>query len=78
MNENEIRDQIPDSVYNELLDLFGKEETDRILQNERTDFRYLTLKIFSAKFRRRFGVNFWLVFAIGLVIYVIFEFLILL
>ena len=54
MNEDEIREQIPEPIYKELIDLFGKEKTDEILKNERTDFRYLTLKIMAAKFKRRY------------------------
>lgn len=78
MDENEIKEQIPEPVYKDLIDLFGKEETDKILKNERTDFKYLTLKIMAAKFKRRFGINFWLVLTIGIAIYLILEFFILL
>lgn len=74
MDENEIKEQIPEPIYKDLIELFGKEKTDEILKNERTDFKYLTMKIMAAKFKRRFGINFWLVLAIGFTIWLIYVF----
>ncbi|MCK4661483.1 MAG: hypothetical protein KAT68_01350 [Bacteroidales bacterium] len=74
MDKNELRNQIPEPLYEELVELFGKDKTEKIIQTERHDFRYLTMKILAERFRRKFGINFWIVLAIGFFIWLIYVF----
>ncbi len=76
MDENEIREQIPEPIYKDLIELYGKDKTIEILNSKRTDFRGLTMRIMAEKFKRRFGISFWIVFAIGFAIWLIYVFFI--
>lgn len=62
---------IPEIVYQELVDLFGQEKADEIDERKGIDFRYLSLGIFAEKFKRRFGVNVWLVCTIILILFLL-------
>ena len=64
MNSKNPNERIPDPIYDELVELFGEEKADEIVEREGIDFRYLSMMIFAEKFKRRFGVDLRLICAI--------------
>lgn len=61
MNEKEKHEQIPELIYKELIDLFGKAKTEDILKSKRTNFKYLKMKIMAAKFKKKYSISFWFI-----------------
>ncbi|MEN8118094.1 MAG: hypothetical protein ABFS16_14010 [Bacteroidota bacterium] len=39
MDNRDLKDKIPDSVYIELVELFGKEQADKMVKDSKTDFK---------------------------------------
>ena len=68
--------KIPDPIYYELVELFGVDKANEIVENEEIDFRYLTMFIQKERIKRRFGVkvNIWLVAIIILMLYLIYSY----
>lgn len=72
--ENKFKDQIPDQIYFELIELFGQEKTEELLKTGRTDFIYLTRLIYAEKFKRRFGIELKYVLTIIFALWLIYFF----
>ena len=71
MTSSKFNNKIPDLIYKELIDLFGQEKTDRMVENDKTDFRSLTILIFAEKFKRKFGINLWIIILLGLLLWIV-------
>ncbi len=62
-------DKIPDSVYFELVELIGEEKANEWVNREEIDFRYITLFIQKEKFKRKYGVNLWVIVIVLILLY---------
>jgi hypothetical protein len=58
------KNQIPDPLWEEMVDFYGYEKAYRISQNHILSFHTLTIKLFIDKFKKRFGVSLFLIILI--------------
>jgi len=64
MNSKNPNDKVPDLIYNEMVEMYGKERADEIVEKDEIDFRYITMQMYSEKIIQKTGVNFWIIFAV--------------
>jgi hypothetical protein len=65
------RDKIPESTLNELIELFGYERAELILEQEQYDFKAIQMIIFWEGLKRRYGNIVWVYALLILIIVVI-------
>jgi len=54
--------EIPEQLYEELVELFGHEKTDEILTQSGAEYYWLSYIIIREQLRRRYGINIRLVY----------------
>ncbi len=56
MKENSNKN-LPDIIYNDLIELFGKDKACEIIEQHGNNFRYLNYLILDEHTKRRIGLN---------------------
>ena len=49
------KSKIPEPILSDLIELYGEEKAEKILDNKLYNFQAITVLILKEKFRRRFG-----------------------
>jgi hypothetical protein len=68
---NKDHQKVTEILYNELVELYGDETANEILRKEGIDFRFLSLRIWAEKFKRKHGISNRLFIAIVLLVIVL-------
>jgi len=58
------KSKIPEPILSDLIELFGEEKAEKILDNRLYNFQAITILILKEKFRRRFGFRLEIIFII--------------
>lgn len=74
MDEKDLKDKIPNSTYKELVGLFGRKQADKMVKDSKSDFRSLSMLILAEKFKLKYRINFWVVCALIIILYLIFSY----
>lgn len=73
---NKNHQKVPEFLYNDLVDLYGKETANGILGKEGIDYRYLSLKVWAEKFKRKHGISNRMFYALVIIVILVFFILI--
>ena len=70
------QEKIPNKLYQEMLYLFGEDKTEQIANSVGYSHHGLIWKVTDEKFKRKFGIRIFPLFAIVLIIVFVLNFLI--
>jgi len=69
------KDKIPESIYDELVEILGQDEAEKFISKEHYNFRAISNKILIERLKQRYGKRFWIYFWIAFAILMIIYFL---
>ena len=73
-NEERImidKNKLPEPIYNEIIEVFGYEKAEEVVNKNNYNFRLIQISIISERMKQKYGRRFWIYFWIVLILFIV-------